>query len=118
MGLDVDIYRITGKKTISECEDCVYNDNYIETVYLRKPFEIWNDYLEITNYKRNGIISDDYLEKIEKMLINHTKTFANKLNDDNEYYMWKIWQATNFYQIIQNHKNGVEDETLYIESSC
>lgn len=56
------------------------------------------------------------------MLINHTKTFANKLNgiettDDKEYYMWKIWQVTNFYQIIQNHKNGVEDETFYITSS-
>lgn len=127
MGLDVDIYRI--RKCLIKNEKTIYNDiietdKYSETIYMRKPFLIWYDYLEISGYQYRGIIPKEVLPKVKKKLLYIIKNFKklieleqNDFKTKEEYedtYLWNLRKYIDFYGIISNISN---DEILYIESS-
>lgn len=127
MGLDVDIYRI--RKCLIKNEKTIYNDiietnEYSETIYMRKPFLIWYDYLEISGYRYCGIIPKEAVPKVKKKLLYIIKNFKklieleqNDFKTKEEYedtYLWNLRKYIDFYGIISNMSN---DEILYIESS-
>lgn len=122
MGLDVDVYRIDKSKILKYDSDWIYDNiidknDYIETVYLRKPYPFWFDFLEIIQYHQ-GIINKKLIPIIEKCLILHIKEIANKMISGEvefSYLNSDMKKLVDFYQFLTNHKASCCDEVIYVD---
>lgn len=116
MGLDVNIYRVNKveNKTEEDYLDEIFdNDKYVETIYMRKPYLIWDDMQDILHY-HHGIIKDKDIKKIKKLLKNLIENFKEKYikyyhenENDKEFfdnYVYNLKKYVDFYDIITNYE--------------
>ena len=116
MGLDVDIYRVKiekGKTEENYLDEVLDDEKYIETIYMRKPYLIWDDMQNILHY-HHGIIEDKDIKKIKKLLQNIITNFKEiylKYYNENEkgedfftYYVYNLKKYVDFYSIITNYE--------------
>lgn len=124
MGLDVDVYLVKkfDYKDEEEILDKINEGKFIDTIYMRKPSLIWDKYITITNYKREGVLSNDEIEKLKKELLPIIKNFRQiyeecygvEIENDVDCAIWNLKKYVDFYDIL-TYKN--EENLIFVNSS-
>ena len=127
MGLDVDVYKVE-KKNITETTDLYWDviekNKFVEQIYMRKPYMIWVDVLEIIQYKNDHILSKKEKEEIrqilKKTIKNFTKKYMKEFNlkskkeIDFDSFIYHLKKYVDFYYILEEPEFNTDDYQIII----